>query len=122
MDRIVCVCRTCDRNAPRGSGAADAGTVLAAALRDLVAARPGENWDVREVACLNGCLKPCNVAVRGADRYTYRFSRVTPGDLPQFVAFAEAYWREANGEVAPEKIPEPLRAKLTVCTPPRGHW
>ncbi len=122
MTRTVTVCRTCDRNAPPDSGAAQAGTALAAALRAVLAATPKAHWDVREVACLNGCLKPCNVAFRGPDRYTYRFSRITPEDLPQIVAFGNRYWREATGEVAPAKIPAVLRAKLTVCTPPRGHW
>lgn len=122
MTRTVYVCRTCDRNAPPDSGAAQAGTMLASAMCDLLAARPDAPWDVREVACLNGCLKPCNVAFRGPDRYTYRFSRVTTGDLAQIIAFGICYWREATGEVAREKIPDALRAKLTVCTPPRGHW
>ena len=122
MTRIVYVCRTCDRNAPPGSEAAQAGSFLASAMRKLLAATPQANWEVREVACLNGCLKPCNFSFRGPDRYTYRFSRITADDLPQIVEFGGRYWRAAAGEVAGEKIPEELRAKLTVCTPPRGNW
>lgn len=122
MIRIVYVCRTCDRNAPPGSGPAQAGAALASGLREVFAAHANAEWDVREVACLNGCLKPCNVSFRGPDRYTYRFSRVTAGDLPHIVEFGGRYWLEAAGEVAEEKIPGDLRAKLTVCTPPRGHW
>lgn len=122
LTRVVHVCRTCDRNAPPATTAARAGTALATTLRGLLATTPGADWDVREVACLNGCLKPCNVAFRGPDRYSYRFSRITPADLPQILAFGDCYWRAATGEVAEEKIPEALRAKLTVRTPPRGHW
>lgn len=121
MSRLVYVCRTCDRNAPPGSRAAQAGGALAAALRNVLAAQ-GPDGDVREVACLNGCLRPCNVAFRGPDRHTYRFSRITPADLPQIAAFAGRYWNEATGAVTDERIPEALRAKLTVRTPPRGHW
>ena len=122
MTRVVYVCRTCERNAPPGSGPARAGAALATALRAVLAAKPEADWNVREVACLNGCLKPCNVSFRGPDRYTYRFSRITGGDLPQIAEFGRRYWREAAGEVSMEKIPEDVRAKLTVCTPPRGHW
>lgn len=120
MTRVVYVCRTCDRNAAPGSAPAQAGTALAAALRDALAADP--DWVVREVACLNGCLKPCNIAFRGPDRYTYRFSRLSADDVAGIVAFGQRYWRAAAGEVAGEKIPEALRAKLTVRTPPRGQW
>ncbi len=120
MTRVVYVCRSCDRNAAPGSASAEAGTVLAMTLRDALAADP--DWDVREVACLNGCLKPCNIAFRGPDRYTYRFSRLGADDVPGIVEFGSRYWRAADGEVPGEKIPEDLRAKLTVRTPPRGQW
>jgi len=120
--RLIYVCRTCDRNTEPAPGQRRAGEALAANLREFLDADDEADWDVREVACLNGCLKPCNLSFRGADRFTYRFSRVTVADMPDIAAFGRAYWEVAGGEVAAERIPPGLRAKLTVYTPPRGRW
>jgi predicted metal-binding protein len=116
------VCRTCDRNAPGGLGERSAGEELACRIRDTIDTGDERGWTVRAVACLNGCLNPCNVAFRGADRYTYRFSRLNEADVDDILAFGEHYWSVPEGAVEPNRIPGALHAKMTVCTPPRGRW
>ena len=120
--KLIFVCRTCDRNAPVGLGERSAGEGLACQIRDKVDPHGERRWAVREVACLNGCLNPCNVAFRGADRYTYRFSRLGGADVTHILAFGTLYWSSPEGAVEPDRIPAALRAKMSVCTPPRGRW
>ena len=117
MTRLVYVCTTCDRNA-RVQDGDSAGAALAHELR----AGCGAALIVRAVACLSGCLRPCNVAFRGADRFTFRFSRVVADDVPAIVEFGGEYWHSAEGDVPVDRIGLALRAKLTVRTPPRGRW
>jgi predicted metal-binding protein len=122
MPATVFVCTTCDRNAPRTASAGSAGQSLSAALRAAIDADPGTDLNVREVACLNGCLHPCNIGFRGAGRYTYRFSKLGPADLPAVLEFSASYWQSPEGGVAPDRLPPGLSAKLSVHTPPRGRW
>lgn len=110
---LLFVCTTCVRDAP--IVADTPGQRLAAALRATVDAG---TLTIREVACLNGCRSPCNVALRGGKRWTYRFSRCTLDDVDALLAAARDYWRAPRGELQPAALPAPLREKLSACTPP----
>ncbi|MCC6710481.1 MAG: DUF1636 family protein [Gammaproteobacteria bacterium] len=109
------VCVRCHRHAPSRSAAAGAGLALA----ENLAALCGDGLEVRQVACLNGCPQPCNVALRGSGRQSLRFSAVNLADGAALVAFAEHYWSLAPGADAVSALPATLRAKLTQTTPPR---
>lgn len=121
MENLLFVCTTCDRNAPNNAQGGSAGESLARGFAQALGELPVDDAiEVRQVACLNGCLRACNVAVRGSGRFTYRFSRIVAADIPAVIAFASAYWRIPNGCLDLERLPAGLRAKLTVCTPPAG--
>jgi len=120
--KLIFVCRTCDRNAPVEFNERSAGERLALRITDAADTSDERGWAVRKVACLNGCLNPCNVAFRGPDRFTYRFSRLIEADVNDILAFGALYWSVTEGGVEPDRIPGALRAKMTVCTPPRGRW
>lgn len=113
MVRLLYVGRSCVRDQARRSGAVSAGEQLVAAF---TAATPAA-LVVREVACLNGCPQPGNVALRGAGRTTVRFSHIDQSDCAALVEYAHAYWQCAPGADDRVAMPAELRAKLTVCTP-----
>ena len=109
------VCRTCVRDQPVGPDTSTAGQQLA---DRVVAASLSEQIDVRVVECLNGCPRPCNVALRGPGKRIYRFSRVTTDDVPALLELARRYVGRADGCLSEGEIPVRLVAKLTVNTPP----
>ncbi|MGE3773208.1 MAG: DUF1636 family protein [Gammaproteobacteria bacterium] len=112
---LLFVCTTCVRDAARVTESQ--GARLARALRERLA-MTGEGLVIREVACLNGCRSPCNVGLRGARRWTYRFSRCTLADVDALLATARRYWASAQGELAAAELPDALRARLSARTPP----
>ena len=114
---LLFVCTTCVRDAPRVTDSQ--GSRLARRLRETLAATD-DGLEVREVACLNGCRSPCNVGLRGLQRWTYRFSRCTLDDVDALLAVARRYWASARGELATAELPAALRDKLSACTPPPG--
>ena len=122
MSRLVFVCRTCDRNVRVGPGELTAGERLARRIRSHLGGNSEQEWAVREVACLNGCLRPANISFRGAGRFTFRFGALSEADVSDILAFGEQYWASKDGEIPADRIPEALRARMTVCTPPLRRW
>lgn len=108
------MCTTCVRDAGPGD---ERGRRLAEGLEAGIRAR-GLGFTVREVACLNGCRSPCNVALRGAKRWTYRFSRCSVDDVEALLVAAADYWATPRGRIARDAWPSSLRDKLSACTPP----
>ncbi|MCB1746001.1 MAG: DUF1636 family protein [Gammaproteobacteria bacterium] len=117
MPRLVFVCRTCDRYAPPGSAAARRGAELVEALRAQAAQY---RLEVREVACLSGCLEPANLGLRGAGRSTLRFSAVSVADVDAFLACARDYWAAPLAADVRKLIPRRLRRKAQVIGPVRA--
>lgn len=118
LDRLY-VCRTCVRDKPLAAGEASRGRRLIEAVQARMAARePGPEFALRQVNCLNGCLSPCNIALRGQGKYHLRFSRLKPDDAAAVVAMAALYAAASDGDVGKERWPEILQDKLTVRTPP----
>jgi predicted metal-binding protein len=74
--------------------------------------------ELREVACLNGCLRPANLGLRGAGRVSLRFSEVTLADLDAFLECARAYWAAPPGADVAALIPRRLRRKAQLLGPP----
>ena len=110
---LIFICGTCDRS----QAGANIGAALAAALQSRLLAS-GAPLQLRQVACLNGCRRPCNAAFRGRDRWTYRFSECGERDLNELIAFGTHYWQAAQGLVLEQAMSPTLRAKLSACTPP----
>lgn len=108
------VCRTCVRDARVAPDAISAGELLAT---QVIAAACEFGIEVRVVECLNACPSPCNVALRGSGKRTYRFSRVSGDDVPALVDFTRRYIARPDGCLEGNELPAQLGRKLTVNTP-----
>ena len=127
------VCTTCVRDLRLAPGEASRGQRLAEELERGLSDRDGDHDRVDgaggadgagsrlhfiRVPCLNGCLSPCNVALRASGKFNLRFSRLEPDDAAAVLDFARTYLDHPMGDVPEEDWPEPLRGKRTVRTPP----
>ena len=120
------VCTTCVRDLRLAPGEASRGQRLADELvRGLDDAANGDGGigaDPRlhfiKVPCLNGCLSPCNVALRASGKFNLRFSRLDPEDAAAVLDFARTYLDHETGDVPEDEWPEALRGRRTVRTPP----
>ena len=128
------VCTTCVRDLRLAPGESSRGQRLAEELERGLDGRYGDGryGDGRagsgigagprlhfiKVPCLNGCLSPCNVALRASGKFNLRFSRLEPDDAAAVLAFARTYLEHPTGDVPEEAWPEALRGKRTVRTPP----
>jgi len=118
MNRLY-ICQTCVRAAALHPGEPSRGRLLADAVEPLLGAHGlGEDFAVRRVSCLGGCLSPCNVALRGQRKYSLRFSRLEPANAPSVVALTLAYVASPDGDLAEDALPADLRDRRTVRTPP----
>ena len=116
------VCTTCVRDLRLAPDESSRGQRLAEELERGLDGEGGGHRGPRlhliKVPCLNGCLRPCNVALRASGKYNLRFSRLEPGDAAAVLAFARIYLDHSTGDVPEAKWPEALRGKRTVRTPP----
>lgn len=116
------VCRSCVwSEAQRERDGKRQGTFLLEAVQELIDAEPpSEALKLRAVFCLNGCKSPCNVGFRAPGKHHVRFSKLTPANAEDVIAYARAYQASPNGDVADDDIPKAMRGKMTVRTPPIG--
>ncbi len=116
------VCTTCVRDLRLAPGESSRGQRLADEVERSLNRNGDGNRDPRlhfiKVPCLNGCLRPCNVALRASGKYNLRFSRLEPGDAAAVLDLARTYLDHPTGDVPEEAWPEALRGKRTVRTPP----
>lgn len=120
-DRLY-VCETCARDAPLPAEGATLGRQLVAAVQRRLAGRIGTLALVqRTVLCLNGCPRPCTVALRGPGKWTLRLSRLGPGDAGRVVDLACRYAASPTGEIPPELWPDGLIDKISARTPPHAQ-
>ena len=124
------VCTTCVRDLRPAPGEPSRGQRLAEELERGLDGRDGDGaggsggigagprLHFIKVPCLNGCLSPCNVALRASGKFNLRFSRLEPGDARAVLAFARTYLDHPTGDVPEEAWPEALRGRRTVRTPP----
>jgi predicted metal-binding protein len=116
---IIFVCKSCDHIKPVSVDRLSEGAMLTLAINAHLDTHASSAMTLQNVGCLGGCLKPCNVAFRGAERYSFRFSRLTAEDVGSLVQFGALYWSKHDGDVDIAEIPGSLAAKLTVHVPPR---
>lgn len=114
------VCRSCVwSEAQREQDGRRQGEFLLEAINQEIERVPlPQNSSLRAVHCLNGCKSPCNVAFRSPGKHGLRFSHLTPDNAGEVLSFLGAYFESEVGDVAEADIPEGLRGKLTVRTPP----
>lgn len=112
------VCQTCQRDAPLDPGTPSRGARLSAALaQEMRAANVGDVMLVR-VACLNGCLNPCNISLRASAKYSLRLSRLDAAHAPAVVELLRAYVENDSGDVPREQWPAALDGHLSARVPP----
>ncbi len=116
-DGRLYLCETCDRYGPPARDGRTFGRQLADAV---LAAAPEAcpKLEVRIVPCLNGCMNPCNAALRGHNKITYRFSRLSEADAADVIAFAAAYLDAPDGDVDETPFEGGLADRISVRTPP----
>ena len=121
------VCTTCVRDLRLAPGDTSRGQRLADELERGLDGKKNGSSDIGagsprlhflKVPCLNGCLRPCNVALRASGKYNLRFSRLEPEDAAAILDFAHTYLEHPTGDVPEDEWPEALRGKRTVRTPP----
>ena len=123
------VCTTCVRDLRLAPGESSRGRRLAEELERGLDGRDGDGGadsgigagprlHFIKVPCLNGCLSPCNVALRASGKFNLRFSRLVPDDAAAVLDFTRTYLDHPTGDVPEEEWPEALRGKRTVRTPP----
>ena len=91
------------------AGCAGDASGLVAALRD--------HLRVDEVPCLGVCARPVTIAAQGLGRATYVFAGVTLADVPDILAFADAYEAAAHGWIADARPLGRLRFCLVTRVP-----
>ena len=127
------ICETCVREQRLAVDQTSRGQQLIAAVKQLLTqqatfqvtsqANPKaneNNFALRIVSCLNGCLSPCNIALRCRGKYSLRFSRLNPEDAEAVLNFTRLYIASDDGDVAADQWPAALREKLTVRIAPIG--
>ena len=114
------VCRSCVwSEAQREIDGRRQGDFLLEAIKQEIERVPlPQNTGLRAVHCLNGCKSPCNVAFRSPGKHGLRFSRLTPENAGEVLSFLGAYLDSEVGDVPETAVPEGMRGKLTVRTPP----
>ena len=119
------VCTTCVRDLRLAPGEPSRGQRLADEVQWRLDGGDGDGGigtDPRlhfiKVPCLNGCLSPCNVALRASGKFNLRFSRLEPDDAAAVLDFVRTYLDHPTGDVPEVQWPEALRGKRTVRTPP----
>ena len=118
------VCTTCVRDLRLAPGEPSRGQRLADELQRRLDGGEaggsvfGSRLHFLKVPCLNGCLRPCNVALRASGKYNLRLSRLEPEDAGATLDFTGAYLAHPTGDVPEAEWPAALRGKRTVRTPP----
>ena len=116
-DHKLFACETCVRDLRLAPHERSRGQQLVAALKQHGLS---DDLTLRVVSCLNGCLSPCNIALRCRGKYSLRFSRLQPEDGSAVLAFAQLYIHSDDGDIPQSQWPQVLQDKLTVRIPPIG--
>ncbi|MCC5965892.1 MAG: DUF1636 domain-containing protein [Natronohydrobacter sp.] len=91
------------------------GAMLARRLRDLAP----ESVRICEVECLSNCSQGCTIALRGGDRWTYIYGRITAeGDLAEIFDGVHKYAASPDGIVPWRERPEHFRKNCIARIPP----
>ena len=112
------LCQTCQRDRPPRPGAESRGARLTRALLELWPSAAIPDTLILRVACLNGCLNPCNIALRAPRKISLRLSRLDAEDAADVLTLLRAYVEDDTGDVAPSRWPRGLREHLSARVPP----
>src|SRR5690348_1601735 len=100
------VCETCVRDLAVADEGKTRGRQLADAIVERLNAVGLKTWAVcRAVVCLNGCPRPCNVALRAPGKFSLRLGQLTPADAAPIVDLLLEYSASSDGNVPAERWP-----------------
>jgi predicted metal-binding protein len=115
---VIHICTTCHK------GPVDQPFPDGLLLHDAVVAR-FENWpqrndfEVRGVACMNGCTRACTVAFSAPGKATYFFGDLKPEEAAaQILECAELYGRSTDGIMERKERPQTFRSGILARIPP----
>ena len=112
------VCQTCARDEFRGPDDPSRGQRLSVAIERELSKEPVDGLTLVRVACLNGCLSPCNVSLRAPRKFALRLSRLDEAHARDVCALARTYIEDATGDVPQARWPTDLRGRLSARVPP----
>ena len=117
----VSVCITCRHKTGAPDDQCRPGHLLIERLRaamDLAGAAVGADFEVRGIACMAGCDRPCTVAYCGSHKATYLFGDIDPDeDIDDLVAFARQYAGLHDGWCSSTQRPKGLSGKTLARVP-----
>jgi len=119
----VFICTRCRLpGSDRAAEPLDGERLLTALLDAARGAMSPTGPEIRGVACLSNCNRPCTVAFVGPGKLTTVYGELgtDPEDAAAVLAMAGLYAASANGITVWRDRPERLRRGLIACVPPFG--
>lgn len=117
---VITVCDTC-RRAERKElkDEPSCGETLLAAVR-TAAEEAGDAVEVRQVSCLMGCERACNVAISAPGKLTYVLGRFDPTAEAAggIVDYAQGHSASDTGAVPFRQWPKPVKGHFVARIPP----
>ncbi len=115
------ICQTCERDAPSDASGLSRGQRLTDRIVEaLNKTEVAQQFAIRKVPCLSGCVNPCNVSFRATGKVSLRFGGLDESLVDDVVAFACLYHDSQDGDVDQGRWPPALREKMTARTPVPG--
>lgn len=118
MTTVITVCDTC-RQADRKElkDEPSCGEGLLAAVNTAAAAT---NIEVRQVSCLMGCERACNVAISAPGKLTYVLGKFEPTDeaAAGIVEYAQGHQISDSGAVPFRQWPQAVKGHFVARVPP----
>ncbi len=113
----IFVCLTCRRNdEPLDPPEARSGHLF---HERLARARPGDDIEIRPVACLSNCNRGCNVAFVSPGKWTFVVGNLDPdANADDVLTFAAQYSEHAEGLPVWRERPECIRKGVAARVPP----
>lgn len=118
MTTVITVCDTCRREERKAlKDEPSCGEGLLAHVRAAAAETAVE---VRQVSCLMGCERACNIAIAGPGKLTYVLGRFDPTQTAAagIVEYAEGHERSESGVVPFRQWPQAVKGHFVARIPP----
>lgn len=118
MTTVITVCDTCRREHRKElKEEPSCGETLLAEIR---AAASGTDVEVRQVSCLMGCERACNVAISAPGKLTYVLGRFDPTAeaASGVVEYAQGHGESETGAVPFRQWPTPVKGHFVARIPP----
>ena len=118
MTTVITVCDTCRREARKDlKDEASCGEAFLAEMRE---AAGGTAVEVRQVSCLMGCERACNVAISAPGKLTYVLGRFDPTAeaAAGVVEYAQGHSESETGAVPFRQWPQAVKGHFVARVPP----